>query len=167
MEKRIKLEEDKNLIELQAMLYTSDAIFKALSDGYNHAYLGLKFGENLKETEYLIWDIHLSRSDDEYIEYINEAKTKIDNVETRIRENIFWSLEHLRIFNKIPLVFANQYNLKFLEGLLEEIVEKLKAIIVNWNSIVYEYDIYIGERRVLVIEDDNKVIVLDIFNSLH
>lgn len=162
-------EERIELIKLQAMLDATSKIFKALCDGYNFSYMGLNFGEksNIKEEEYLIWDIHISRTDKEYIKYINESIIEISDIESRVKENVFWSLEHLKTFNKIPEVFNNEFSYRHLVDLLDEFVKKLNSIIKRWDAKCFEYDIYAGERRVLVITEVNKIIILDILNDLH
>jgi len=152
------------------MLYTTDAIFKALSDGYNPTYLRLNFGDSyeLKESDYLVWDLDDLRTESDYIEFINKHKTKIIDARTRIKENLFWSVEHLKTFNKIPEVFDSTYNYDFLDKYIKEVAEKINNVISTWDYYYsYELDIYAGQRRVLIIKGSEKTLILDIINDIH
>jgi len=142
--------------------------FQVISDGYNQTSISttIKLNGNLDERNYFVLPSHLGGSNEDYFKTVMRTRKEIDSVESRIKENFSWCLDHLTTFTQVPTLFESKFHVDNLKTLIQGVQDQTIKVVSPWFPQVSEYSIG-SERRILIFHGTGKSMVLEFGCYIH
>jgi hypothetical protein len=147
--------------------------FNVLSDGYNPAIIDLQVSidKRIVEKDIFVLPNHYGNKDNNrFFDKIISTKRDISQLHKRLDENFQWCLEHLLSFSKVPSLFESKFHLENFNKLVNKVKNQLNDFIETWDYKANEYVIDTNDgslRRIIILQGDNRTIVIDFGNFIH